>query len=66
MEIYNITVPIYASSKEEAEAAQSALRSFVEHYRRKNIAVTGNKVAESMKMLFSNGFFSAQVENFLK
>lgn len=66
MEIYNITVPIYASGKEEAESAQNALRSFVESYRCKNIAVTGSKIVHALSSLKSNGFIGIQVENFFK
>lgn len=66
MEIYNITVPIYAASREEAESAQSAMRTFVENFRNRNIAVTGRKVSEAMSRLQTNGFAAAQIENFLK
>lgn len=66
MEIYNITVPIYALSKEEAESAQNALHSFVENYRNKNIAVTGSKIVHALSSLENNGFISIQVENFFR
>ena len=66
MEIYNITLPIYASSREEAESAQNALRSFVENYRNKNIAVTGSKIVHAMDSLEGNGFIGVQIENFFK
>lgn len=66
MEVYNITVPIYALSKEEAESAQNALRSFVENYRNKNIAVTGYKITQAISSLENNGFIGVQIENFFK
>lgn len=65
MNVYNITVPIYAESKQEAMEAQQALYSFINRYRERNVAVTGNKVAAALKNLESNPFIKSQVDNFL-
>lgn len=65
MNVYNITVPIYAESEQEAMEAQKALFDFVNRYRERNVAVTGNKVAAALKNLESNPFIKSQVDKFL-
>lgn len=65
MNVYNITVPIYAESEQEAQMAQKALFDFVNGYREKNVAVTGNKVASALKRLESNPFIKSQIDKFL-
>lgn len=65
MNVYNITVPIYAESEQEAMEAQQALYNFVNRYRERNVAVTGNKVASALKRLESNPFVKSQIDNFL-
>lgn len=65
MNVYNITVPIYAENEHEAQAAQQALFDFVNRYRERNVAVTGSKVAAALKNLESNPFIKSQVDKFL-
>lgn len=65
MNVYNITVPIYAENEQEAMEAQQALYNFVNGYRERNVAVTGNKVAAALKNLESNPFIKSQVDKFL-
>ena len=65
MNVYNITVPIYAESEQEAMEAQQALFDFVNKYRERNVAVTGNKVASALKNLGSNPFIKSRIDNFL-
>lgn len=65
MNVYNITVPIYAESEQEAMEAQQALYNFVSRYRERNVAVTGNKVAAALKNLESNPFIKSQIDKFL-
>lgn len=65
MNVYTITVPIYAESELEAMEAQQALFDFVNRYRKKNVAVTGNKVAAALKNLEGNPFIKSQVDKFL-
>lgn len=65
MNVYTITVPIYAESEQEAMEAQQALYNFVDRYREKNVAVTGSKVAAALKNLEGNPFIKSQVDKFL-
>lgn len=65
MNVYNITVPIYAENEQEAIEAQQALYNFVNGYRERNVAVTGNKVAAALKNLEGNPFIKSQVDKFL-
>lgn len=65
MTVYNITVPIYAENEQEAQAAQQALFDFVNRYRERNVAVTGNKVAAALQNLEGNPFIKSQVDRFL-
>lgn len=65
MNVYTITVPIYAESEQEAMEAQQALYNFVNIYRERNVAVTGSKVAAALKNLESNPFIKSQIDKFL-
>lgn len=65
MNVYSITVPIYAESEQEAMEAQQALYNFVNRYRERNVAVTGSKVAAALKNLESNPFIKSQIDKFL-
>ncbi|WP_302821617.1 hypothetical protein [Parabacteroides goldsteinii] len=65
MNVYNITIPIYADNEQEAKEAQNALFNFVDKYREKNVAVTGIKVATALKKLESNAFVKSQIDNYL-
>lgn len=65
MNVYQITIPVYADSKEEAEKAQNTLYSFVDRYRERGIAVTGAKIAAALNMLDGNPFIKTHVDNFL-
>lgn len=65
MDVYTITVPIYAESEQEAQEAQQALYNFVNRYRERNVAVTGNKVVAALKNLESNPFIKSHVDKFL-
>lgn len=65
MNVYNITIPIYAESQQEAMEAQNALFNFVNRYREKNVAVTGKKVASALNRLESSPFVKSQIDNFL-
>lgn len=65
MNVYNITIPIYAESEQEALTAQKALFDFVNKYRARNVAVTGNKVASALQRLEGNAFIKSQIDKFL-
>lgn len=65
MNVYNITVPIYAENEQEAMNAKKALFDFVSRYRERNVPVTGNKVVSALNMLESNPFVKSQIDNYL-
>lgn len=65
MNVYNITIPIYAENEQEALMAQKALFDFVNGYRAKNVAVTGSKVASALQNLEGNAFVKSQIDKFL-
>lgn len=65
MNVYNITIPIYAENEQEALMAQKALFDFVNGYRAKNVAVTGSKVASVLQNLEGNAFVKSQIDKFL-
>lgn len=65
MNVYNITIPIYAEDEQEALMARKALFDFVDGYRNRNVAVTGNKVASALQNLEGNAFVKSQVDKFL-
>lgn len=65
MNVYTITIPIYAKNEQEALEAQQALYDFVNRYREKNVAVTGSKVALALQNLESNPFIKSQIDKFL-
>lgn len=65
MNVYHITIPIYAESQQEAQEAQDALFGFVNNYRERDVAVTGRKVASALKKLERNPFVKSQIDNYL-
>lgn len=65
MNVYNITIPIYAENEQEAMEGQQALFDFVNRYRERNVAVTGSKIAAALKNLESSPFIKSQVDKFL-
>lgn len=65
MNVYNITVQIYAENEQEAMEAQQALYNFVNRYRERDVAVTGNKVASALRNLEANPFIKSQIDKFL-
>ena len=48
MNVYPITIKIYANDEQEAQRAQHALGQFVNDMGALGIPVTGNKVAEAV------------------
>lgn len=65
MNVFQITVPIYAETEEEAVMAQKALFGFVDGCRQRKIAVTGRKVVAALEKLETNQFVRVHVDNFL-
>lgn len=65
MNVYTITIPIYAESEQEAMEAQQALYNFVNRYRERDVAVTGTKVVAALQNLERNPFIKSQIDKFL-
>ena len=66
MNVYNITIPIYADNENEAQQASKALFNFVNGYRMRNISVTGAKITKALNKINGNAFVKTQIDNFLK
>lgn len=66
MNVYNITIPIYADNDNEAQEARKALFDFVDSYRSRNIAVSGAKIIKALNKIKGNAFVKTQIDNFLK
>lgn len=66
MNVYNITIPIYADNENEAQQASKALFNFVNGHRMRNIAVTGAKITKALNKINGNAFVKTQIDNFLK
>ena len=66
MNVYNITIPIYADNENEAQQASKDLFDFVNGYRMRNIAVTGAKITKALNKINGNAFVKTQIDNFLK
>lgn len=66
MNVYPITVKIYAEDEQEAERAQQALGQFVNDMGTLGIPVTGNKIAEAMPRWNKNVLVKNQVIQFFQ
>ena len=65
-EIRNISLNIYASSDEEAEKGRKAIIKFIDIMGRHGAMVSGDKLDEAVKLLYSNSFITSQIINFFK
>ena len=65
MNVYPITVKIYAEDEQEAQRAQQALGQFVNDMGTLGISVTGNKIAEAVPR-WNNPFIKSQIIKFFK
>lgn len=65
LQVFDITLPVYAETKEEAVMAQEALFEFISEYRKTGIAVTGKKITCAVKDFQNNIFLKAQISNYL-
>lgn len=61
MNVYPITVKIYADSEQEAQLAQKALGQFVDDMGAMGIPVTGNKIATAVPQWKQNGFVKSKI-----
>ena len=66
MEIRNISFNIYAGSDEEAERGRKAIIRFIDIMDQQETHVTGNKIDEAVKLLFSYPFITSQIIQFFK
>ena len=66
MNVYPITIKIYADDEQEAQLAQQALGQFVNDMGALGIAVTGKKVAEAVPRWNKNILVKNQIINFFK
>lgn len=65
-EIRNINFNIYANSDEEAEKGRKAIIKFIDIMDQHDAHVTGNKLDEAVRLLYSNSFITSQIIQFFK
>lgn len=66
MNVYPITVKIYANDEREAQLAQQALGQFVNDMGALGIAVTGNKIADAVPRWNKNILIRNQIISHFK
>lgn len=66
MNVYPITIKIYAADEQEAQRAQQAMGQFVNDMGAMGIAVTGNKISEAMPRWNKNPLVKNQIINHFK
>ena len=59
MKGFPVQFNIYAASQEEADAASTAIKSFITQQAEKGVAVTANKVAEAISKWKDNYFVTS-------
>ena len=65
-EIRNISFNIYADSYEEAEQGRMAFIRFIDIMDQHDAHVTGKKLDDALKLLYSNSFITSQIIKFFK
>ena len=66
MNVFPITIKIYAADEQEAQRAQQAMGQFVNDMGAMGIAVTGNKIAEAIPRWNKNPLVKNQIINHFK
>lgn len=66
MNVFPITIKIYATDEQEAQQAQQALGQFVNDMGALGIAVTGDKVAKAVPQWKKNILVKNQIINYFK
>lgn len=61
MNVYPITIKIYADSEQEAQQAQQALGQFVNDMGAMGIPVTGNKIATAVPLWNQSPFVKSKI-----
>ena len=64
--VRNINFNIYAGSEEEAERGRKAIIKFIDIIDQHEAHVSGNKLDEAMKKLYSSPFVFSQILKFFK
>lgn len=64
--VRKISFNIYASSDEEAERGRKAIVDFINIMGQHGAKVSGDKLEEAMKLLYSNSFVTSQIINFFR
>ena len=59
MKGFQVTFNVYANSKEEAEAASKALRTFVDDQAKQGRAVTAQKITDAINKYKNNYFVTS-------
>ena len=59
MKGFQVTFNVYANSKEEAEAASNALRTFVDDQAKQGRAVTAQKITDAINKYKNNYFVTS-------
>ena len=65
-EIRNISFNIYAKDDAEADRGRNAIVKFINVMGQHGGKVSGDKLDEAVKMLYSNSFITSQIINFFK
>lgn len=66
LQVFPITVKIYATDEEEAQRAQQAMGQFVNDMGAMGIAVTGNKIADAIPRWNKNPLIRSQIIDHFK
>lgn len=61
MQVFPITIKIYAENEQEAEQARHALGGFVDQIGRHGLMVTGNKITAAVTRWEQNPFVKSQI-----
>ena len=61
MKLYNVTIPVYADSEEDAQQASSALSRFVGEVKEQGRAVTAKGLANAAGRWQSNAFVKNEI-----
>jgi hypothetical protein len=64
--IKKISFNIYASTDEEAEKGRKAIIQFIDIMGQHGAMVTGNKLDQALKKLYTSPFVTSQIINFFK
>lgn len=61
MRLYNVTIPVYADSEQDAQQAANALAAFVSEVKQQGRAVTAKGVADAASKWQRNAFVKNEI-----